>query len=209
MVLGSSAAHGVSRAGAIGKAVPGHAVAILGEDGEPVPAGMPGTIAIRAPDPVMFLGYWQDPAATAGKFCGEWLLTGDQAVMDADGYVAFLGRDDDIITSAGYRIGPGEVESCLLSHPAVKLAAVVGKPDRLRTEIVKAYVVPMEGSTASEALAAEIQGFVRTRLSAHEYPREIAFVDAMPLTTSGKIVRRVFRERAAQEAVEADLAGTR
>lgn len=204
MVLGSSAAHGVSRAGAIGKAVPGHEVALLGEDGEPVPAGTPGTIAIRAPDPVMFLGYWQDPAATAGKFRGEWLLTGDQAVMDADGYVAFLGRDDDIITSAGYRIGPGEVESCLLSHPAVKLAAVVGKPDRLRTEIVKAYVVPMDGSMASAALAAEIQGFVRTKLSAHEYPREIAFVDAMPLTTSGKIVRRVFRERAAEEAAEAD-----
>ncbi|MCE7027642.1 acyl-CoA synthetase [Jiella avicenniae] len=202
MVLGSAAAHGVSRAGAIGKPVPGHRVALLGEDGREVPAGTPGTIAVRAPDPVMFLNYWQDPAATAAKFSGDWLMTGDQAVMDADGYVAFLGRDDDIITSAGYRIGPGEVENCLLAHEAVKLAAVVGKPDPLRTEIVKAYVVLRDGQPASPALADEIQAFVRTRLSAHEYPREIAFVDEMPLTTSGKIVRRMFRERARAEAAE-------
>ena len=200
MVLGSSAANGVSRAGAIGKAVPGHQVTLLGDDGQPVPAGTPGTIAVRAPDPVMFLNYWQDPAATAAKFSGDWLLTGDQAVMDGDGYVAFLGRDDDIITSAGYRIGPGEVESCLLSHPDVKLAAVVGKPDPLRTEIVKAYVVLKDGAAPTPALASTIQRYVRERLSAHEYPREIAFVDDMPLTTSGKIIRRLFREQAAEEA---------
>ncbi|MBP0616194.1 AMP-binding protein [Jiella mangrovi] len=199
MVLGSSAALGVSRGGAIGKAVPGHEVALRGEDGREVARGTPGTIAIRAPDPVMFLQYWQDPAATAAKFSGDWLLTGDQAVMDADGYVAFLGRDDDIITSAGYRIGPGEVENCLIAHPAVKLAAVIGKPDPLRTEIVKAYVVVKDGVEETKALAAEIQHFVRNRLSAHEYPREIAFVDDMPLTTSGKIIRRAFRERAAAE----------
>lgn len=203
MVLGSSAAYGVSRAGSIGKPVPGHRVALLGEDGREVPAGTRGTIAVKAPDPVMFLNYWQDPAATAAKFSGDWLITGDQAVMDGDGYVAFVGRDDDIITSAGYRIGPGEVENCLLAHAAVKLAAVVGKPDPLRTEIVKAYVVLKDGKPGSAALAAEIQGFVRTRLSAHEYPREIAFVDEMPLTTSGKIIRRIFRERAHAEAAEA------
>ncbi|MBO0903992.1 AMP-binding protein [Jiella sonneratiae] len=202
MVLGSSAACGVSRAGAIGKAVPGHEVALLDADGRKVAPGEAGTIAVRAPDPVMFLNYWQDPAATAAKFLGDWLLTGDQAVMDDDGYVSFLGRDDDIITSAGYRIGPGEVENCLLAHPAVTLAAVVGKPDPLRTEIVKAYVVVKDGIEASPELAAELKGFVRTRLSAHEYPREIGFVAEMPLTTSGKIVRRVFRETAAAEAAE-------
>ncbi|MBO0663576.1 AMP-binding protein [Jiella sp. MQZ9-1] len=200
MVLGSSVAAGVSRAGAIGKAVPGHQVALLDADGAKVPAGTPGTIAVKAPDPVMFLNYWQDPKATKAKFSGDWLLTGDQAVMDGEGYVAFLGRDDDIITSAGYRIGPGEVESCLVAHPAVKLAAVVGKPDPLRTEIVKAYVCLNNPALASVAIAAEIQAFVRARLSAHEYPREIAFVAEMPLTTSGKIMRRVFREQATAEA---------
>ncbi|MEX6508247.1 AMP-binding protein [Jiella sp. M17.18] len=202
MVLGSSAALGVSRPGAIGKAVPGHAVAIVDPGGTPVPAGRTGTIAVRAPDPVMFLGYWQNPQATSEKFAGAWLLTGDEGVMDAEGYVAFIGREDDIITSAGYRIGPGEVEDCLLSHPAVTLAAVVGKPDPLRTEIVKAYVVLAKGCAPSGALALEIQRYVRERLSAHEYPREVAFVADLPLTTSGKIVRRALRERAEREIAE-------
>jgi len=200
MVLGSSAAFGVSKGGAIGKPVPGHQVALVDEEGRSVPPGDAGTIAVRAPDPVMFMNYWQDPEATAAKFAGEWLLTGDQGVMDEEGYVAFIGRDDDIITSAGYRIGPGDVENCLLSHPAVKLAAVVGKPDPLRTEIVKAYVVLHDPDGADAGLAFEIQHFVRERLSAHEYPRELAFVAEMPLTTSGKIVRRMFREKAAAEA---------
>ena len=205
MVLGSSAAFGVSRAGAIGREVPGHRVAILGEDGRPLAPGETGTIAVAAPDPVMFLGYWQDREATRQKIRDGWLLTGDQGVRDADGYVRFVGRDDDLITSAGYRIGPGEVEDCLLAHPAVKLAAVIGKPDRLRTEIVKAYVVPADGVVADAALAAAIQSFVRQRLSAHEYPREVAFVTEMPLTTSGKIIRRVFRERAIAESEAAAL----
>ena len=148
----------------------------------------------------MFLGYWQNEAATGAKFVGEWLLTGDQGVADEAGSIAFLGRDDDIITSAGYRIGPSEVEDCLLRHPAVKLAAVVGKPDPVRTEIVKAYVVAMDGIKADETLGQEIAAFVRARLSAHEYPREIAFVDEMPMTTSGKIIRRHFRALAAKEA---------
>ena len=200
MVLGSSAAYGVSRAGAIGKPVPGHRVAILDLDGREVARGKTGTIAVKAPDPVMFLGYWQDPAATAAKFSGDWLTTGDQGVMDDDGYVTFFGRDDDVITSAGYRIGPGEIEDCLMTHPGVALAAVVGKPDAMRTEIVKAYVVPADGFAPDATLAASVQRFVRERLSAHEYPREVAFVEEMPLTTSGKIVRRVFRERAKHEA---------
>ena len=128
------------------------------------------------------------------------MLTGDRAAVDEDGYIRFVGRDDDIIISAGYRIGPSEVEDCLLSHPAVALAAVVGKPDPLRTEIVKAYVVARPGYAGSDALAAELRTFVRSHLSAAEYPREIAFVDDVPLTTSGKVIRRIFRDRAKAEA---------
>lgn len=200
MVLGSAAGAGASKPGRIGPAAPGHKVAILKADGTLAVPGEAGTIAVKAPDPVMFLGYWQNQGATEAKFAGDWLLTGDQGVADATGSIAFLGRDDDIITSAGYRIGPSEVEDCLLRHPAVKLAAVVGKPDPVRTEIVKAYVVAMDGHVADEALGREIAAFVRARLSAHEYPREIAFVDEMPMTTSGKIIRRHFRTLAAEEA---------
>lgn len=193
-VIASCSAIGVSRAGAIGKAVPGHEVAVLGEDGRVLSAGEQGQIAVRRPDPVMFLGYWNDPAATEAKFIGDWMTTGDQGVIDEDGYVHFIGRDDDIITSAGYRIGPSEIEDCLLAHPAVRLAAAVGKPDPLRTEIVKAFIVPADGVTPDEALAEDIRSFVRTRLSAHEYPREVAFVDALPMTTTGKVIRRLLRE---------------
>jgi acetyl-CoA synthetase len=200
LVLSSCAAIGVSRAGAIGKAVPGHTVAVIGEDGRRMKAGEAGQIAILRPDPVMFLGYWQDEQATAKKFIGDWMTTGDQGIEDEDGYVHFFGRDDDVITSAGFRIGPGEIEDCLSGHPAIALAAAVGKPDALRTEIVKAYVVLKDGTAASEALAEEIKLWVRERLSAHEYPREVEFVDEMPLTTTGKVIRRIFRDRARAEA---------
>ena len=121
---------------------------------------------------------------------------GDQGVADDDGYISFVGRDDDVITSSGYRIGPTEIEDCLIRHPAVALAAAVGKPDALRTEIVKAFVVLKRGVPASDALAAEIRDFVKERLSAHEYPREVAFIDDMPMTTTGKVIRRLLRERA-------------
>ena len=121
-------------------------------------------------------------------------------IEDGDGYVHFFGRDDDVITSAGYRIGPGEIEDCLTGHPSVALAAVVGKPDPLRTEIVKAYVVLKEGVERNEELAGDISLWVRERLSAHEYPREVEFVDSMPLTTTGKVIRRIFRDRAKAEA---------
>lgn len=198
-VLASSAGIGVSRGGAIGKAVPGHRVAIVDGEGRRVPVGEPGQIAIARPDPVMFLEYWQNPEATEKKFVGEWMTTGDQGIEDADGYVTFFGRDDDVITSAGFRIGPGEIEDCLTGHPAVALAAAVGKPDPLRTEIVKAYVVLKDGVVADAALAEEIKLWVRERLSAHEYPREVEFVDSMPLTTTGKVIRRIFRERARRE----------
>ena len=154
-----------------------------------------GQIAVLRPDPVMFLEYWGNPNATREKFIGDWMTTGDQGVIDEEGYFTFVGRDDDVITSAGYRIGPGEIEDCLIKHPAVALAAVIGKPDPVRTEIVKAFIVLKAGQTRSDALADDIQGFVRTHLSAHEYPREIAFIDEMPMTTTGKVIRRLLRAK--------------
>jgi acetyl-CoA synthetase len=196
LVLSGCGAIGVTRPGAIGKPVPGHEVAVIREDGSRADIGEQGQIAVKRPDPVMFLEYWARPDATRDKFIGDWMTTGDEAIVDGDGFYHFIGREDDVITSAGYRIGPGEIEDCLIRHPSVALAAAVGKPDALRTEIVKAFIVLKNGVTATDALAAEIQDFVRTRLSAHEYPREVAFIDAMPMTTTGKVIRRLLREQA-------------
>ncbi|MBN9674090.1 AMP-binding protein [Roseibium aggregatum] len=201
-VLGSAAAIGVSRSGAIGKAIPGHEVAIVDGEGNPLPPDTLGQIAIARPDPVMFLEYWNKPEGTREKFLGDWMITGDQGVMDGDGYVHFVGRDDDLITSASYRIGPGEIEDCLLKHPAVALAAAIGKPDPLRTEIVKAYVVLKPGEKPGQALEDDIRRFVRDGLSAHEYPREIEFVGSLPMTTTGKIIRRELRDRETAAAPE-------
>ncbi|MDI6836944.1 MAG: AMP-binding protein, partial [Rhizobiaceae bacterium] len=186
---------GISKAGAIGRPVPGHDVAIIDPEGNVLPAGAAGQIAVRRPDPVMFLEYWQKPEATAAKFVGEWMTTGDMGRIDEEGYFFFLGRDDDVITSSGYRIGPSEIEDCLLGHPAVQLAAVIGKPDPLRTEIVKAFVVLRPGHVPGPELAADLRLWVKQRLSMHEYPREVTFVDELPLTTSGKVIRRLLREQ--------------
>jgi acetyl-CoA synthetase len=194
-VLASAAALGVSRAGFTGKPLPGHEVALFSEDGALCGPGEQGEICVRRPDPVMFLEYWRQPEATAARFRGDWLRTGDQAVMDEDGYFRFVGRDDDVITSSGYRIGPSDIEDCLARHPAVALAAAVGKPDPVRTEIVKAFVQLKPGVEPTGALADELKRFVRQRLSHHEYPREVEFVDELPLTTTGKIIRRKLRER--------------
>jgi acetyl-CoA synthetase len=142
----------------------------------------------------MFLGYWKNPAATEAKFAGDWLLTGDEGHRDGDGYFWFLGRDDDVITSAGYRIGPGEIEDCLIRHPAVALAAAVGVPDPVRTEAVKAFIVLKPGFAPDAALEDDIRAFVKTRLSPHEYPRLIEFRETLPLTATGKIKRRELRE---------------
>src|SRR5437660_5160878 len=196
LVLSSCASIGVSRPGAVGKPVPGHVVAVIRPDGAVAPAGELGQIAVKRPDPVMFLQYWGREAATEEKFVGDWMTTGDQGIVDEDGYFHFVGRDDDVITSAGYRIGPGEIEDCLIRHPAVALAAVVGKPDPVRTEIVKAFIVLKPEHPPSDGLAAEIRDFVRTRLSAHGYPRESAFIDTMPMTTTGKVMRRLVGEGA-------------
>ena len=183
------------RPGFTGHAFPGHTVAIVDDEGRELPADTPGNIAFRSPDPVMFLGYWDNPAATAAKFRGDWLLSGDTGLRDEAGYLRFVGRDDDVITSGGYRIGPGEIETCLSRHPAVALAAVVGEPDPIRTEVVKAVIVLRPGYTGSPALAAELQEHVRTRLAAHEYPRIVEFRAELPLTATGKIIRRALRSK--------------
>jgi acetyl-CoA synthetase len=196
LVVSSCAQIGVTQLGAVGKAVPGHDVGVIRPDGTQCRPGELGEIAIRHPDPVMFLEYWGRQDATRDKFVGDWMTTGDQGILDDSGYFTFVGRNDDVITSAGYRIGPTEIEDCLIRHPAVALAAVVGKPDPVRTEIVKAFIVPKAGHAPSDALAADIQAFVKTRLSAHEYPREVAFLDEMPTTTTGKVIRRLLRQRA-------------
>ncbi len=183
-----------TKPGAIGKAAPGHRVAVIDDNGDVVPRGEQGKIAVCSPDPVMFLQYWNNMPATRAKYIGDWLVTGDMGVMDDEDFITFVGRDDDVITSAGYRIGPGPIEDCLLSHPAVGMAAVVGKPDPQRTEIVKAYVVLRDGFEASEHLTRELQEHVRIKLSAHEYPREVRYIDALPQTATGKIIRRALRD---------------
>ena len=175
--------------GFMGRPVPGHGVAVLDAAGVPCPSGHEGQIAIRRPDPAMFLGYWNNPAATEAKFQGDWLLTGDTGATDDAGYIRFIGRADDVITSAGYRIGPGEIEDCLLRHPAVAHAAVIGLPDELRTEQVTAIIVARAGSVASDELASALQDFVRDRLAAHLYPRRVVFTEALPMTATGKVMR--------------------
>ncbi len=183
------------RSGSMGKPIPGHRVEVVDAQGNVVPAGTIGEIGILSPDPVMFLNYWQNPEATAKKFVGQWSLTGDLGKKDEDGYLWYVARTDDVITSSGYRIGPAEIEDCLLKHPAVALSAVIGKPDPVRTEIVKAFVVLKQGIPATEGLSTEIRDFIKIRLAAHEYPREIEFVDEIPMTSTGKIIRGELRRR--------------
>jgi acetyl-CoA synthetase len=179
--------------GMIGKAVPGHEVVVLGADGVPAPAGVLGEIAVRRPDPVMFLGYWNAPAPTLGKFRGEWLLTGDMGVEEGAGFIRFVGRADDVITSGGYRIGPAEIEDCLSRHAAVQAAAVVGVADAIRTESVVAFIVPRAGIEPAESLSAELQEHVALQLGHYLRPRIIRYVTELPLTTTGKVMRRELR----------------
>lgn len=193
MTVSSCAALFDVKPGAIGKAAPGHRVAIIDDYGNVLSPGQRGNIAVRAPDPVMFLSYWNNERATRDKFIGDWLVTGDMGLIDERSYITFIGRDDDVITSAGYRIGPGPIEDCLLSHPAVRTVAVVGTPDPDRTEIVTAYVVLRDGFAAGDELTRDLQQHVRARLSAHEYPRKVRYIDALPLTATGKIIRRTLR----------------
>ncbi|AZV77585.1 AMP-dependent synthetase [Parasedimentitalea marina] len=193
MVASSCGADFAPRPGCIGKGVPGHDLAVL--DGDGVPCHDEGDVAVRRGSAPMMLKYWNRPDETAAKFNGEWLITGDRGIWEGD-YLRFVGREDDVITSSGYRIGPAEIEDCLMTHPAVATVGVVGKPDPLRTEIVKAYVVLKPGQAASEK---ELQDHVKERLAQYSYPREVEFLEALPMTVTGKVIRRELKARAGGE----------
>ena len=180
--------------GAMGRAVPGHEVAVIGADGTPVAPGALGEIAVRRPDPAMFLGYWNKPEKTAEKFTGDWLRTGDLGRCDEGGNFTFVSRDDDVITSAGYRIGPTEIEACLTGHPDVLMAVAIGIPDPVRTEVVKGFVVLREGAEA-KGIEAALIARVRERISPHVAPKSIEVVRDLPMTATGKIMRRALRDR--------------
>ena len=211
---GRPAAGWPARPGSMGRPYPGHRVAVIDDAGQECPRGTPGDVALHRrdvhghPDPVFFLGYWHNEAATRAKFTGDpadsWCRTGDMALMDDDGYLWYQGRSDDMFKAAGYRIGPSEVENCLVKHPAVANAAVVPKPDAERGALVKAYVVLAPGFAGDAALVDALQRHVRGRLAPYEYPKEIEFIDALPMTTTGKVQRRVLR---LQELERAGLAG--
>lgn len=186
--------------GSMGKALPGTEAAILSEAGERAAAGEPGQLAIRCPHPQIMLGYWNNPAKTAECYLRaadgtNWFLTGDTASMDEDGYLFFAGRDDDVINSSGYRIGPMEVENALMEHPAVLECAAVASPDETRGEVVKAFVILKPGIIPSKALAKELQDFSKALTAPYKYPRRIAFVQDLPKTNTGKIQRRVLKLR--------------
>lgn len=181
--------------GSMGKPTPGNRVALIDEEGCPVPVREVGDIAVHRDSPALFKGYYQDPERTAKAFRGEWYLTGDQARQDEDGYFWFEGRSDDIIISSGYTIGPFEVEDALVKHPAVRECAVVASPDPVRGSIVKAFVVLKEGREASDELVNQLQEHVKKVTAPYKYPRAIDFVTDLPKTTSGKIRRVELRNR--------------
>lgn len=203
-VVGNCARLWPARPGSMGRAYPGHRVAVINEDGQVCAPGTVGEIAVHrrdvhgTPDPVFFLGYWHNDAATRAKFTGDpsdsWCRTGDLARMDAQGYLWYEGRSDDQFKVAGYRIGPGEIENCLVKHAAVANAAVVPKPDADRGSMVKAFVVLSPGHQGSAQLVTELQDFVKGRLAPYEYPKDIEFIDSLPMTTTGKVQRRVLKQ---------------
>ncbi len=199
-VVGNCQAAWPVKPGSVARPYPGHRLAVIDEQGRARPRGELGEIAVHRhcngeADPVFFLEYWKNAQATKDKFVGDWGLTGDQGKMDEDGYLWYQGRSDDVIKSSGYRIGPAEIESCLVKHPAVANAAVIGKPDATRGAIVKAFIVLQPGQVPSQALEDEIRQHVRGRLAPYEYPKEIEFIDALPMTTSGKVQRKELRKR--------------
>ncbi len=195
----------------MGRPYPGHRIALLDDDGHEVPAGEMGEVAVHriapdgTPDPVFFIEYFKNPQGTAAKFSGDWCRTGDLAKADADGYLWYQGRADDMFKAASYRIGPSEIENCLVRHPAVANAAVVPSPDEMRGNVVKAFIVLAGGHAPSEDLEQDIRRHVKSFLAPYEYPKEIEFIDALPMTTTGKVQRRVLRERERER--KAALAG--
>ena len=195
-----------ARPGSMGRPYPGHRVAVIDDDGNECPVGVPGDVAVHRddihgePDPIFFLGYWRNEGATRRKSTGPWCRTGDLATRDADGYLWYQGRADDVFKAAGYRIGPSEIENCLVKHPAVANAAVVPKPDAERGALVKAFVVLAAGHVGGDDLVLELQRHVRGKLAPYEYPKEIEFIEALPMTTTGKVQRRVLRLREEERA---------
>jgi acetyl-CoA synthetase len=200
-IVGNSHTLWPAKPGSMGRPYPGHRIAVIDEAGNETASGELGEVAVNriAPDgtrdPVFFIEYFKNPEATAKKFSGDWCRTGDLASQDEDGYLWYQGRADDMFKAAGYRIGPSEIENCLLKYAAVANAAVVPSPDETRGNVVKAFVVLAPGHTPSRALEEEIQRHVRQFLAPYEYPKEIEFIDALPMTTTGKVQRRVLRER--------------
>ena len=210
-IVGNCSRFWPARPGSMGKGYPGHRVAVIDDAGNECATGVPGDVAVNRfdahgkADPIFFLGYWKKDSATQAKFTGDWCRTGDMATRDADGYLWYEGRADDIFKAAGYRIGPGEIENCLVKHPAVANAAVVPKPDKERGAVVKAYVVLAPDLGAARArinsskaifdaeITAQLQQHVKKMLAPYEYPKEIEFIDALPMTTTGKVQRRVLR----------------
>lgn len=187
-----------AKPGSMGRAYPGHTVAVLNREGEPVADGTVGEIAASDDDPTLFLGYWNQPERTASMRAGRWVRTGDFGLRDADGYFWYHGRDDDLIKSAGYRIGPAEIEDVLIRHPAVAEAGVFGRPDPERGQIVVAHVRLADGQVGDKALKQALQAYVKAELAPYKYPREIVFVSEFPTTTTGKISRKELRRRDAE-----------
>ena len=202
-IVGNCNSQWPAKPGSMGRAYPGHRVAVIDDEGREVPRGTPGDVAVNriAPDgvrdPVFFLEYLHNADATRGKYTGDWCRTGDMATMDDDGYLWYQGRADDVFKVAGYRVGPSEIENCIVKHPAVANCAVVPSPDETRGNVVKAFVVLAAGVTGSREVEEDIQRHVRTFLAPYEYPKEIEFIDALPMTTTGKVQRKVLREREA------------
>jgi acetyl-CoA synthetase len=195
LVIGSNSKLFPIRPGSMGKATPGFDVRIVNDKGEEQPRGTRGIIGVRQPCPCTMIEYWRNPEATRKKYVGDFLLTGDLGVQDDDGYFWYVSREDDVITTAGYRVGPSEIEDTLMKHPAVAMSAVVGIPDPIRTEQIKAWIVLRPGFAPGDTLAREIQDFVKVRLAAHEYPRLVQFTDTLPMTATGKVLRRELRAR--------------
>ena len=193
MTVSSCGADFDPRPGCIGKPVAGHEVQVIDETGAPTQDE--GDIAVRQGSPSMMLEYWNNPEETQAKFRGDWMLTGDRGIWEG-AYLRFVGREDDVITSAGYRIGPAEIEDCLLTHPDVVICGVVGKPDALRTEVVKAYVVLREGAEQNDDA---LKTHVKDRLASYSYPREISFVKSLPMTVTGKVIRKDLKAIAQSE----------
>lgn len=193
LIVGTCHSEFATPAGSMGRPTPGFELELLDEVGEPVAPGDVGEICVRLPSPNAFLRYWEAPEKTAEKTAGGVVHTGDLARVDADGNYWFAGRNDDLISSAGYRVGPGEIEDQILRHPAVEMVAVVGVPDDLRGEVIVAYVVPADGVSADDGLAREIQEFVKERLAFYQYPRKVVFLDSLPTTATGKIRRAQLR----------------